>query len=120
MLIMLNCHNRDHAEVFERADAFFDLDRDKHGSKRSMLYPCATCCVLSYEDINNKSGNIVLSYWQHREEFSYEDLNAWGLAGRRIGKVVIPKAELAKLEEFEGVIARDGDFNQFCVKVSAK
>ena len=120
MLIMLNCHNRPHAELFKRFDAFFDLDRDKHKSELEMLYPNATCCVLSYADISNKSGNVRLSYWQYLEEFGDEGENAWVLAGMKIGELVIPKAELAQFEEFEGAIAKDGDFNQFSVKVSAR
>lgn len=120
MLIMLNCHNRLHAQLFRRFDAFFDLDGDKHKNERLMLYPSATCCVLSYSDITNKSGNVLLSYWQYREEFWDERENAWVLVGMRIGELVIPKADLAEFEEFDGVIARDGDFNQFSVRVSAK
>lgn len=120
MLIMLNCHNRPHAQLFRRFDAFFDLDRDKHKPERLMLYPHATCCVLSYADISNKSGNVRLSYWQYLEEFEDEKENAWVLAGMKIGELVVPKSQLAEFEEFEGVIARDGDFNQFSVKVSSR
>ena len=120
MLIMLNCHNRPHAQLFGRFDAFFDLDRDKHKNERSLLYPNATCCVLSYSDITNKSVNVLLSYWQYREKFEDESENAWVLVGMKIGELVIPKADLAEFEEFEGVLARDGDFNQFSVMVSAK
>ena len=120
MLIMLNCHNRPHAELYGRFDAFFDLDRDKHENERLMLYDKATCCVLSYPDINNKSGNIQLSFWQYRGEFEDDGENSWVLVGLKIGELVVPKADLEELDEFEGVIARDGDFNQFSVKPSAK
>ena len=120
MLIMLNCHNRLHSELYGRFDAFFDLDRDKHENERSMLYSSATCCVLSYADIKKKSGNIQLSFWQYREEFEDDTENAWVQVGIKIGELSIPKAKLATLEEFEGVIAKDGDFNQFSVMLSAK
>ena len=57
---MLNCHNRPHSQLFGRFDAFFDLDRDKHEYERSLLYPRATCCVISYADISKKSGKVQI------------------------------------------------------------
>lgn len=120
MLIMLNCHNRPHSQLFGRFDAFFDLDRDKHEYERSLLYPKATCCVISYADISKKLGNVQLSYWQYRDVFEDENENAWVLVGMKIGELVIPKSDLGELDEFDGVIARDGDFNQFSIKSSSK
>lgn len=120
MLIMLNCHNLPHTERYERFDAFFDLDRDKHEKERAMIYSHATCCVLSYADITNKSGDVKLSYWQYRQMFESEEYQSWVLVGVKIGEFTMSKAELVDLPEFAGVIASDGDFNQFSVKPGAK
>jgi len=119
MLIMLNCHNLPHAERYGRFDAFFDLDVDKHDKELRLLYSHATCCVLSYADIENKSGAVKLSYWQYRDMNENDEWKSWVLTGTKIGEFTMAKADLAELPEFAGVIASDGDFNRFSIKKSA-
>ena len=120
MLIMLNCHNRCHSQLYGRFDVFFDLAIDGHENEKRLLYEGATCCVLSYADIRNKSGNVVLSYWQYRNQFQDRGENTCVLNGVKIGEIVVAKTDLVHLAEFEGVVARDGDFNRFSVLQSSK
>ena len=116
MLIMLNCHDRNYTEIYNRFDVFFDLDRTKHLKEKENLYPNAICCVLSYVDLKKKLGEIDLSFWQYRELVEHNAENSWFLVGVPIGRTRIPKSELKANPDFCGVIAADGDFNQFTLR----
>ena len=118
MLIMLNCRNFPHAERYGRYDAFFYLDRKKHIKEANMLYENAICCVVSYVDINGKSGDVELSFWQYRGKLEDDECNSWYMVGIPIGKTRMSKEDLARHPEFVGVIASDGDFNQFSIRKS--
>lgn len=118
MLLMLNCNNRPHAHLYKRQNAFFDLSRERHEAEMQLLFEHAVCCVISYADLNQKQGRVVLSFWIHEEslEGTVDGEPVWYMIGRKIGETTILKSELANHPHFPRVIAADGDFNQFSVR----
>lgn len=89
MLILLNCRNYRHTEEY-RHDVFFDLVMERHVEEKDMLYANATCCVLSYENDKERTGNVVLSFWRFKKLLEYNDRGTWALAFVRSNSNCLP------------------------------
>lgn len=120
MIVFLNVGDKyhDYRETWKRFDAYYDLARDRL-EEVSWLSENSICCVLRYVDNEDSQGDVVLSLWRHRDiqTIEHED---WGetlvFLGERIGEFQLSKEELGSHPQFDGVLNRDGNFNQFSVK----
>ena len=120
MLIMLNVRNRDYACIYGNQKAFYDLDRQRHERYLQLLEKGETCCVLSYENSNNKQGKVRLDYWKYQKFAECSDIDAWYMIGTRVKAKsgLMTKAQLRRNKQFRDCFNVDGNFKRFCIRTT--
>jgi hypothetical protein len=109
-----NSRNRNHADEYRNAEAFYDFDRERHAHLATDLKKGDVCVVASYDESGR--GTVCFKTYKFLKTETLTDSQGWParvLLGKQQGKpVVCSKAAAARNSKYGCFFNCNGDFKR--------